>query len=79
MNQTQAKILILCENLRTDLRYAEYISDKLDMNYYSIASYMRKMKMKKWVKFAKTKNKVVVTSVDLSQLEQAKKVMDDVG
>jgi len=79
MNETQARILILGDQLRTDLRYAEYISEKLDMSYPGIARYLREMKHKGWVRFTRTKRKFVITSVSMEKLEEAKKVLENVG
>ena len=75
MNTTQAKIIMLCDNLHTNLRYAEYIASRIGMSYDKTAAYLRSMKNQGWVKFSKTKNKVIITSVNQTYLEQAKEVL----
>lgn len=75
MNQTQAKILIFCENSATELRYAEYIAEKLEKDYNQTNNYLRRMELRGWISLAKSKHKKIVTSVSMTALQQAKEVL----
>ena len=75
MNETQAKIIILCDALPPYERFAEFIATKLDRNYDKVTAYIRSMRYHKWVKTTKRGSKVLVTGISPDILEKAKEVL----
>ena len=79
MNLTEAKILWKCNQLDADLRYAEYIAARMQMNYRLIASYMRGMEIKGWLQTTRYKHRKVVVVLTPQAVLQAKEVLDNVN
>lgn len=77
MNPTEAKILVLCENLHTDLRYPEYISAKMGKSYTLVSRYIRQMSQKEWIRTTRYHTKKLVVVVQQHALERAKEVLKD--
>ena len=77
MNETEAKIMVMCEHMPIDQRYAEYISAKLGKHYPTISSLMRRMEFKEWLRTAKSKHKRLVIQISEAALQQAKGVLNN--
>ena len=77
MNNTQARIIAICEKLDYQKRFGEYISAKLGLDYRTISSYLRRMEYLEWIKTERYKQRKVIKTIDPAKLEEAKKVLKD--
>ena len=77
MNETQARILVLCENLERSLAFAEYISAKLDVDYNKISRYCRQMQHKGWLKMQKSGKKKLIFALSVAAIQDAKGFLEN--
>ncbi len=72
MKPMEAKVLLLINGLATDLRYGEYISNKLDKHYPYMNSMLRFMEQRGWIRMVKYKHRKLITSIDPGVLDEAR-------
>ena len=76
MKLMEAKVLLLIHTLATDLRYGEYLSNKMDKHYPYMNSLLRFMQQRGWIRMVKYKHRKLITSIDPGILDEARAVME---
>ena len=77
MNNTQARIIAICDKLDYQKRFSEYIAAKLGLDYRTITSYLRRMEYLDWIKTERYKQRKVIKTIDPAKLEEAKELLRD--
>ena len=79
MKIMEAKVLLVINSLSTDLRYGEYLSNKMDKHYPYMNSMLRFMEQRGWIRMVTYKHRRLITSIDKTILDEARAVMEVEG
>lgn len=78
MNKTLAKMLLIINQLSTDLRYAEYIADKMGIHRPNVSADIRSMERAGWLKTSRYKQRKLITNLDEQAVKEAVVYIDAV-